>query len=134
MSRRRLLYCLAALATIAAGLAVHLGGRELPHDVRDVVGDALWAMMVLWLFSALSPASRLLTRGFVALGVSFAVELTQLYHTPALDRIRENVIAHLVFGSDFDARDLEAYAGGVVAGVVVEWLLRGSMVDSGLES
>jgi hypothetical protein len=54
------------------------------------------------------------------------VEVSQLWHAPALDAIRATDIGHLVLGSGFDLRDLLAYLLGVAAPTALEvaWRLR----------
>lgn len=106
-------YAALALATIVVGLAVHLHGASLGGVTRDVLGDALWAMMITWWMGALAPDVALLRRGMLAYAICGAVELSQLYHTPALDAVRATLIGHLMIGSGFDPRDLLAYALGV---------------------
>ena len=113
-----------ALAAIAAGLGVHVYGDALSPTVRDVLGDALWATMLTAWIGALSPSSALWRRGAIALGLCALVELSQRYHTPALDTIRQTTFGHLVLGSDYDARDLGAYALGVLVAVALERLGR----------
>jgi hypothetical protein len=120
----RLRYVAAALLTVAVGLGVHLGGSFLPPAVRDVIGDALWAaMMFLWI-SALWPSAHVAARASVALGISWTVELSQLYHTPSLDAARSTTLGRLILGSGFDVRDLVAYAGGVMVAVAIEAMVR----------
>ena len=53
-----------------------------------------------------------------------AVELSQLIRTPALNALRRTTLGHLVLGTDFDARDLVAYAGGVLVAVMIERVVR----------
>jgi Protein of unknown function (DUF2809) len=118
--RMRVTYLAAALATIVVGLAVHLCGTRLPLALRDVLGDALWAIMVTWWVSVLSPRLARGARAALALGICYAVELSQLYHMPGLDALRRTTLGHLVLGSGFDLRDLAAYALGVLAAVVIE--------------
>jgi hypothetical protein len=113
--RARLIYAGLALGTIALGLLVHLRGGGLPATVRDVLGDALWAAMIVWWVSALAPAMRPWRRYLFAYLVCALVELSQRFHTPALDALRATRLGHLVLGSGFDARDLLAYACGVGA-------------------
>jgi hypothetical protein len=119
-SRLRAVYAAAALATIAAGLAIHLGGTRLPPAVRDVIGDALWAVMLTWWVSALVPRLALGARAAVAFGSCCAIELSQLVHAPGLDTVRQTTLGHLVLGSGFDPRDFAAYALGVLAAVLIE--------------
>jgi len=67
VTHARLRYLLLAVGTIAAGLAVHLGGRGvLAPAARDVLGDALWAMMMAWWLGALAPMLPPRTRAMLA--------------------------------------------------------------------
>lgn len=118
-SARRARFVALALGTIVLGLAVHLAGGALGPAVRDVLGDALWGAMIAWWIGALAPRVPRATRGAWAYATCVAVECSQLYHTPALDAVRETRLGHLVLGSGFDARDLLAYALGVA---VATWL------------
>jgi len=120
MRRRRLLFVALALGTTGLGLIVRLHGGALSPVVRDVLGDMLWAAMVTWLIAVLAPAMRLPLRAVLALAFAFIVELSQLYHAPALDTIRQTTIGHLVLGSDFDPRDFLGYAAGVVVAMLLD--------------
>jgi hypothetical protein len=123
MTGRRATYVLLAVGTIAVGLLVHRSGIGLPPAPRDILGDVLWAMMIYWWIAVLAPALATRFRAAVALGICFAVEASQLLHTPALDAVRNNSIGHLFLGSGFDPRDFAAYSAGVVAAVILERLL-----------
>lgn len=113
-------YLALVLIAIAIGLVVHFHGSSLSASARDALGDALWAAMIAWWMGVLAPGARLAMRGAIAYAVCVLVELSQLYHTPALDALRETSIGHLVLGSGFDARDLVAYAVGVAFAVALE--------------
>jgi len=118
--RARATYVALGLATVAIGLLVHLRGSVFDTATRDVLGDALWAAMIAWGMGALAPTARLAVRSGAAYVVCVAVEVSQLYHTPALDAIRATRAGHLVLGSGFDPRDLAAYALGVASAAVLE--------------
>jgi Protein of unknown function (DUF2809) len=120
-------YFVAALLTIAVGLLVHRGVLPLSPVARDVFGDALWAMMMMWWMGVLLPAWRPERRAVVALAICVAVEWSQRWHAPWLDAVRATRMGHLVLGSGFDARDLVAYAAGVVVAMLIDlrWLSRG---------
>ena len=118
--RHRAPYVALALATITLGLAVHRHGAWLGSTARDVLGDALWAVMIAWWVAALAPGTRLAVRAATALALCFVVEASQLYRTPALDALRATAAGHLVLGSGFDPRDLAAYALGVLAAALLE--------------
>ena len=117
--RDRKVYVALAIGTIVLGLIVHLGGSVLPPAGRDMLGDALWASMMVWWISAAMPRMPLRTRALAAFAVCVAVELSQQYHTPSLDAIRRTVPGHLLLGSGYDPRDIPAYAAGVLAAAVV---------------
>lgn len=122
--RRRLVYLGLAAATIAVGLVVHSGYLPLGPVVRDVTGDALWAMMMAWWVGAAAPRAALGARSIAALMICIAVELSQLLHTPALDALRRTTPGQLVLGSGFEPRDLAAYTLGVVAAALLERAVR----------
>jgi hypothetical protein len=115
----RLRYLALAIGTIAAGLTVHRGGLQLAPRLRDVLGDALWAMMIVWWIGVAVPRVTLRTRALAALAVCFAVESSQKFHTPVLDALRRTLPGHLVLGSGYDPRDFVAYAAGVLAAVLL---------------
>lgn len=123
--RARAPYAALALGTIAVGLAVHWRGLGLPPAVRDVLGDALWAAMVAGWGGAAFPRAPLRARSAGALALCAAVEFSQLYRRPALDALRRTGLGRLVLGSEFDARDLGAYALGVLAVALLDRALAG---------
>lgn len=113
-------FALAALLTIAVGLLVHLRGALLGPSARDVLGDALWAMMMFWWIGVIAPRMQRTMRAALAYAVCAAVEVGQLYHAPWIDAVRATRVGHLVLGSGFDPRDLLAYAVGVAVAVLSE--------------
>jgi hypothetical protein len=113
-------YVALALGTIALGLAIHWRGQALGPTLRDVLGDALYAAMVLWWVGALAPNVSLYVRVAAALAFCFGIELSQLYHTTALDALRNMTAGQLVLGSGFDPRDLAAYTLGVLGAAFLE--------------
>src|SRR6185437_1130159 len=122
--RARLAFVALAVGTIALGLIVHWRGTLLPATLRDVLGDALWAMMIGWWIGALVPNARLASRAGLALAICWIVEVSQLYHAPLLDAWRRTTPGQLILGTGFDLRDLGAYAVGVLAAAVFELSVR----------
>jgi hypothetical protein len=118
--RRRFAFIALACLTIGVGLVVHSQGASLGHVARDILGDALWATMIAWWLGAVAPGSSVWTRGAVAYAVCAVVEISQLYHTPALDALRATPLGRLTLGSGFDPRDLLVYGFGVGAAVARE--------------
>jgi hypothetical protein len=120
----RMWYVALAFGTIVLGLGVHWYGAAFGNAPRDVIGDALWAAMIAWWVAAFVPSAPVRHRAFAALAICFAVEVSQLYHTPGLDALRRTRIGELTLGSGFDPRDLLAYAAGVFAAAFLEWIVR----------
>lgn len=122
--RSRLGFVALAFGTIAVGLVVHWRGTLLPATLRDLLGDALGAMMIGWWIGAVAPNTRLALRAGLALAICWAVEFSQLYHGAALDSWRLTTLGQLILGTGFDTRDLGAYALGVLATVILELTVR----------
>lgn len=113
-------YFILLLITVTIGLTVHLHGIGLGALARDILGDALWAAMIVWLVSLAVPNGGLLQRASVALAICFAVELSQRIDHPVLEAVRRTTLGHLVIGSDYAARDLAAYTAGIVMAALIE--------------
>src|SRR5215203_2211580 len=105
------------------GLLVHFHGSAIPSAQRDILGDALWAAMIVWLVSAVAPQASLALRAAVAYMFCVGIEVSQLYHAPSIDAIRATSVGHLVLGSGFDPRDFAAYAFGVACAALVARVL-----------
>lgn len=123
MGARRLAFAAGAAVGIALGLVVHLRGDALNPDIRDIIGDALWAAMIACGVGVLAPRASSAMRAATAYGWCVATEVSQLYHAPAIDVVRASRLGHLVLGSGFDPRDLASYAAGIAAAVAIEWTL-----------
>jgi hypothetical protein len=122
--RTRMPFAALAVGTIALGLAVHRSGDAFGPVVRDVLGDALWGMMMAWWIGVLAPDAALRTRSATAFAICALVEVSQLLHTPGLDALRDTAGGHLVLGNGFDPRDLVAYALGVLGAALLERAVR----------
>lgn len=132
LRRRQFQYAGLALLTVALGLLLQRTRGALPAALADKLGDALWAAMMYWWVSAALPGASVRARALTALGIAWAVEASQALRPPWLDAVRATRLGHLVLGSDFDARDLVAYAAGVAVPALGElgvrrwWTRRGS--------
>jgi glycopeptide antibiotics resistance protein len=111
-----------------------LGSRKyavyLPEFVAAYTGDTAWTLAVFLLLGILLPRVSAWTVAALATLVSFIVEVSQLYHAPWIDAIRETTIGHLALGSGFDPRDLACYTVGAGIGVLIDKLsIRRSTVE-----
>lgn len=125
-NRRRITYTALSALTVVVGLLVHYQQSLLHGSARDIAGDALWATMIAFAFSALAIGLNSTARYVAALSICYAVEFSQLWHTPILDHLRATRLGPLVLGSGFDPRDLIAYALGVLLFACIDqrWILR----------
>ena len=123
--RDRRLYAGIALLVLSLGLATRPLRHVLPPEVAENLGDTLWAVFV-YLLAALV-WHRAPTRT-LAIGVSLfsaAIETSQLYHAPWIDRIRDTTLGGLVLGYGFSWGDLLCYVIGVcLCAIAEQWLAR----------
>lgn len=122
-SRHRPVYALATVAVVALGLASRRFPGLFPAFLGKYPGDALWALMVFLGLACIFPRWPTGRLAATALAISWAIELSQLYHAPFLDDIRRTTLGHLVLGSSFSWPDLVAYAAGIAVAVLAEQLL-----------
>ena len=60
----------------------------------------------------------------ISLVLAFAVEVSQLYHSPWIDGIRSTTLGGLVLGFGFLWSDLVCYLVGIAAGALAELTIR----------
>ena len=120
MIRIRFVYLLAAIVVVIAGLASRRYRGQLPAFVVEYAGDTLWALMVFLLVSTLLAGRPILLRAVITLALAFLVEISQLYHAPWIDSIRQTTLGGLVLGFGFLWTDLVCYSVGVLIGVIAE--------------
>lgn len=116
----RAIYFLCAIAVLTTGLASRRFRSHLPQFVADYAGDTLWALMLFLLVSTLLANRPILIRAALSLALAFLVEISQLYHAPWIDSIRQSTLGGLVLGFGFLWTDLLCYAGGIAIGAVIE--------------
>lgn len=95
---------------------------RLPRWTILYAGDFLWAMLVFFLFCLIF---RLQTgKAFVvALITTYLIEITQLFHPPWLEALREIRLFALVFGFSFLWADILVYTLGICLGALIDWVL-----------
>ena len=123
--RDRRLYAAVALLVLVLGLATRPLRHVLPPGVAENTGDTLWAVFV-YLLAAL--VWRQVPTRTLAVGValfSAAIETSQLYSAPWIDRIRDTTLGGLVLGYGFSWGDLLCYVIGVcLCAIAEQWLAR----------
>lgn len=122
--RSRWRYAALVLLVVGGGLLWRSRMLPLPKFYFKYGGDSLWALLVFLGFGFLFIRAATRRVAWLALGFCLVVELTQLYHAPWIDSVRETRLGHLVLGATFNWPDLIAYAVGVSFGCVAELTLR----------
>jgi hypothetical protein len=113
------------LGVVALGLGSRHAAVPLPRFLSAYAGDALWTVMVYLCILFPLPRVSVLRAAGVALGISFAVELSQLLHVPWLDALRANRFGALVLGRGFLASDLLCYTVGTLLAAGLDLWLSG---------
>ncbi len=116
-TRIRTLTAIAAILTIAAGLAVR---KWLPWGFwSKYSGVALWSMLVYVLVVFVRPRINVIRAAVITLFISWAVEFLQL--TPVSGWLSsQHPVLRLIFGEHFSFSDLPAYAVGVLVASIVQ--------------
>ena len=124
MQRNRLVYSALIVLTLLSGLASRQFQDYLPTFLATYAGDTLWALLVFLLTGFLLPKKSIFFNALVALIFSFGIEISQLYHAPWIDAIRQTRLGGLILGFGFLWSDLLCYTAGIGIGALAEVLFR----------
>jgi hypothetical protein len=113
---------LIALASIL-GVGSRRYAHALPGFIATYAGDTLWALAAFAGIGFLLPRASMRTVALLAMAFSIAIELSQLYHAPWIDSIRQTTLGGLILGFGFLWSDLACYAAGVGLGVILELIV-----------
>jgi Protein of unknown function (DUF2809) len=101
-----------------------IGSRRYTHYLPGFIatygGDTLWALAVLLGVGLVLPRASTRTIALLAMAFSVAIEISQLYHAPWIDSIRQRTLGGLILGFGFLWSDLACYAAGVGLGVMID--------------
>ena len=98
ISRNRWIYGFFIFIVLVLGLASRRYPEWFPDFIATYAGDTLWALMVFLLIGFLFPTLSTVKVAIIALSFSFFIEISQLYHTPWLDELRQYRLVALVIG------------------------------------
>jgi hypothetical protein len=112
-ARNRIVYLISVAIVMGLGLSSRKYACYLPEYINTYLGDALWAVMI-YLFAALLLKYRKPAQiALVSLFFCYLIEISQLYHAPWIDAIRNTRLGGLVLGFGFLWMDIIAYAMGI---------------------
>ncbi len=121
--KRRIVYLLFAVVTMLVGLASRRFRQHLPSFLGEYSGDVLWALMLFLVVSFVLAGRPLFQRCIISLVLAFAVEVSQLYHAPWIDGIRNTTLGGLVLGFGFLWSDLVCYLVGIAVGALADRIM-----------
>jgi hypothetical protein len=124
LTRPRWRYVGLLVATILLGLATRRFPQVFPQIIATYGGDALWAMMVVWLFAIARPKATTMALAVSAIVVAVLIECSQLYHAPWIESLRSTTPGALVLGQGFLWSDLVCYAVGVSLAALIDRLIK----------
>ena len=117
------------IVLIALVCLLGIGSRRysnaLPRFIAAYAGDTLWALAAFLGLGLILPRALTRTIALLAMSFSVAVEISQLYHAPWIDSIRQTTAGGLVLGFGFLWSDLVCYAVGVCVGMLIDVGIRG---------
>ena len=122
MKRNRLLYLILTIIVMILGLLSRkISG--LPKIIELYSGDILWALMVFLLFAFLFNKKSTIFIISWAIICSYSTEISQLYHAPWIDAIRNTVLGGLILGFGFLWSDLVCYTIGIIIGIIIDIMI-----------
>ena len=115
---------LVQMVLIGLVVLMGIGSRHYPHILPRFIaayaGDTLWALAAFLGIGLVLPRASTGKVALLAMFLSVAVELSQLYHAPWIDSIRQTTLGGLILGFGFLWGDLACYAAGIGVGVILE--------------
>lgn len=111
------------LVVIALGLASRRFSNVLPGLLAESSGDALWTVALYLALAFIWPTAAPLRLVCLAIGISFAVETSQLISFAWLNRLREIPPVRWLLGTDFVWVDFPRYTVGGLLAVVLDTIL-----------
>ncbi|MCT4617802.1 MAG: DUF2809 domain-containing protein [Marinisporobacter sp.] len=118
--RNRWIYSTLVILVIFSGLSLRAFPQYLPRWFVNYAPDTLWALMIFLLVGGMLNNKSTKAIGISSLLFCYFIEITQLYHTPWIDAIRETTIGGLILGFGFLWSDLVCYTVGISIGVLME--------------
>lgn len=119
MKRDRKLYFLFIIITMVLGL-MSRRVSFLPYVIEVYSGDVLWALMIFFIVGFIFNEKDKRMVACTALGFSYFIELSQLYHSPWIDNLRNTTLGALILGHGFLWSDILCYTIGVALGLIIE--------------
>jgi len=119
-TRNRIIYALLIFIVVVFGISSRRYPDIFPVFISTYAGDTLWALMFFLLIGFIFPRMSPFKIAAITLLFSLCIELSQFYHAPWIDNIRQTQLGSLILGHRFVWSDLACYSVGVAIGFVSE--------------
>jgi hypothetical protein len=117
-ARRRAVVAAGVLLTCAAGLACRLPWA--PRFVSLYCGDVLWGCLFFLLLAFATPQQPTSRLWLGAVALTEGIELSQLYHSTAVDAARSTRLGGLLLGHQFLWSDVVGVAIGATVAALLD--------------
>jgi len=131
VTRKGLIYLSFVIIVVILGLSSRYFAAYLPRGVNLYLGDCLWALMIFFATGSIFRSSDTKWVVVVALAFCYFIEVSQLYHSPWIDTVRNTRIGGLVLGRGFLWSDLISYSIGIAIGSLLDRLILSYHRDHG---
>ena len=121
--RKPILYIPSTLLVVCLGLLSRKFSYLLPDIINTYLGDALWAVMIYLMMATIGKSWSVNHVALYSILFCYAIELSQFYHAPWIDAIRNTRLGGLILGFGFLWSDIMAYALGVSDMFLLEKIL-----------
>lgn len=109
------------LITIILGLGSRYYARYLPKWINLYFGDFLWAFMIFFIMAIIFRRRSTIEILVLALVYCYLIEISQIYHSPWIDNIRQTTVGHLILGRGFLWSDLLSYTVGIFIASFIDY-------------
>lgn len=114
-------YLILILLATAIGILSRVYGSILPDFVARYAGDTMWAFALYFVIALFFLKRSFGFKFFWTCLIAALDELSQLYHAPWIDAIRDTTIGALVLGNTFVLTDLLCYLVGAVLALIIDY-------------
>ena len=122
MKRNRIVYLGLTILVMILGL-LSRKINSLPYILEKYSGDCLWALMIFLLFAFVFNKKDIKFITILSLLFCYGIEISQLYHAPWIDAIRNTTLGGLILGFGFLWSDILCYTIGIIVGVVLDRII-----------
>ena len=109
---RKIIYSLLVIFLIWLAFATRSHKQWFQPFIVEYGGDTIWAAMCLIFLRIFFSNIKLWKLALICYGLGVADEVSQLYHAPWIDAIRNTAVGGALLGHEFVWSDIACYAVG----------------------